>query len=73
MNTYFRNTALILTIIGGLNWGLVGLFGFDLVAYIFGPMSILSRLVYVLVALSAITLAFAPACSLREVVQHKMR
>lgn len=73
MNTYFRNTALILTIIGGLNWGLIGLFGFDLVAYLFGPMTILSRLTYVLVGLSAVTLAFMPSCSLREVVQHKMR
>ncbi len=67
-----RTTALVLTIIGGINWGLVGLFSFDLVAFIFGPMSILSRIVYTLVALSAITLAFAPSCSLKESVQHKM-
>ena len=40
--------------IGGLNWGLVGLFNFDLVATIFGPMSFLTRLVYTLVGLSAI-------------------
>lgn len=73
MNSYFRNTALILTIIGGLNWGLVGLFGFDLVAYLFGPMTMLSRIVYTLVGLSAITLAFMPSCSLREVVRHKMQ
>ncbi len=46
--------ALLLIVIGGLNWGLVGLFGFNLVAAIFGPMSILSRVVYVLVGLSAI-------------------
>jgi hypothetical protein len=46
--------ALILIIVGGLNWGLVGLFGFDLVAAIFGPMSILARVVYVLVGLSAV-------------------
>ncbi len=72
MNNWMRNTALVLTIIGGLNWGLVGLFGFDLVAFLFGPMSILSRIVYTLVALSAITLAFSPSCSLRESVQHKM-
>lgn len=48
--------ALILVIIGGLNWGLVGLFGFDLVAYLFGAMSVLTRVVYVLVALGAIVL-----------------
>jgi uncharacterized membrane protein YuzA (DUF378 family) len=43
--------ALMLLIVGGLNWGLVGLFKFDLVATIFGEMSILARLVYVAVAL----------------------
>ena len=45
--------TLILVIVGGLNWGLVGLFGFDLVAAIFGAGSMLSRLVYILVGLSA--------------------
>ena len=40
--------------IGGLNWGLVGIFNFDLVAAIFGEMSVLSRLVYSLVGLAAI-------------------
>ena len=46
--------ALILLIVGGLNWGLVGLFDFDLVAALFGEMSALSRVVYILVGLSAI-------------------
>ena len=46
--------ALVLVIVGGLNWGLVGLFGFDLVAKIFGAMSILSRIVYSLVGLAAV-------------------
>lgn len=45
--------ALVLTIVGGLNWGLVGLFKFDLVATIFGEMSAVSRVVYVLVGLAA--------------------
>lgn len=45
--------TLVLVIVGGLNWGLVGLFGFDLVAAIFGAGSALSRIVYVLVGLSA--------------------
>jgi hypothetical protein len=40
--------------VGGLNWGLVGLFGFDLVAALFGEMSILSRIVYTLVGASAL-------------------
>ena len=46
--------TLILVIVGGLNWGLVGAFDFDLVAAIFGDGSALSRLVYVLVGLSAL-------------------
>jgi uncharacterized membrane protein YuzA (DUF378 family) len=46
--------AAILLIIGGLNWGLVGLFSFDLVAALFGTMTWLSRLVYLLVGVSAI-------------------
>ncbi len=47
--------ALILTIVGGLNWGCVGLFRFDLVAYLFGGQTAtVSRVVYTLVGLSAI-------------------
>lgn len=49
--------ALVLLIVGGLNWGLVGLFNFDLVAMLFGTMSMLSRLVYSLVGLSAVYIA----------------
>ena len=39
-------TALTLTIIGAINWGLIGFFRFDLVAFLFGDMSWLSRVVY---------------------------
>jgi uncharacterized membrane protein YuzA (DUF378 family) len=46
--------ALILLVIGGLNWLLVGLFSFDLVAAIFGSMSVVARIVYVIVGLCAI-------------------
>ena len=47
--------ALSLLIIGGLNWGSVGLFGFDLVAWLFGGQgAVLSRIVYVAVALAAL-------------------
>lgn len=46
--------TLILIIIGGVNWGLVGLADFDLVAAIFGEDSALARAVYVLVGLSAV-------------------
>lgn len=51
--------AYILVIIGALNWGLVGFFGLDLVAKLFGDMSVLSRTVYALVGLSAIVLLIA--------------
>ncbi|WP_427914471.1 DUF378 domain-containing protein [Ramlibacter sp. MMS24-I3-19] len=46
--------ALILLIVGGLNWGLVGLFGIDVVASIFGPGSTLSRIIYIAVGVAAI-------------------
>lgn len=46
----------LLTIIGALNWGLVGLLNFDLVAAIFGKKSIVSRLVYTLVGLAGVYL-----------------
>lgn len=49
--------ALVLVVVGGLNWGLVGALSFDLVAFIFGDMSVLSRIVYALVGLAAIYLA----------------
>jgi uncharacterized membrane protein YuzA (DUF378 family) len=53
--------AFILLVVGGINWGLVGFFGFDLVAFIFGSMSFVSRVVYALVGLSAVYVAFLPA------------
>ena len=47
--------ALTLLIVGGINWGSVGLFQFDLVAFLFGGQSgIVSRIVYVIVALAAL-------------------
>ena len=46
--------ALILIIIGAVNWGLIGFFKFDLVSAIFGEMSVLSRIVYVLVGISGL-------------------
>jgi uncharacterized membrane protein YuzA (DUF378 family) len=49
--------ALVLVIVGGLNWGLVGALNFDLVATLLGHMSMLSRAVYILVGLSAIYVA----------------
>ena len=47
--------ALILTIIGGINWGSIGVFGFDFVAFLFGgPTTAFSRIVYALVGISAL-------------------
>jgi len=46
--------VLILVVVGGLNWGLVGILGVDLVAAIFGAMTMLTRIVYSLVGLAAL-------------------
>lgn len=46
--------ALVLLIVGGINWGLVGLFNFDAVAAIFGSMQSVSRVIYILVGLAAL-------------------
>lgn len=54
---FLKYTAYVLVIIGALNWGLIGLFGFDLVAAIFGDMTVLSRIIYSLVGVSAIITA----------------
>ena len=48
------NIALTLVIIGALNWLLIGLFNFDLVAALFGNMSVLSRIIYSLVGVSGL-------------------
>ncbi len=50
--------AYVLVIIGGLNWGLIGLFKFNLVDEIFGVESALSRVIYILVGLSAVYLIY---------------
>ncbi|MCK9569268.1 DUF378 domain-containing protein [Candidatus Pacearchaeota archaeon] len=58
MKKVLDGIALVLVIVGGLNWGLVGLFdGLDLVAALFGVGSILANIIYVLVGLSALWLA----------------
>ena len=46
--------ALVLIIIGAVNWGLIGFFKFDLVAAIFGQLSVLSRIIYALVGISGL-------------------
>lgn len=46
---WFDNTALAIVIIGAVNWLLIGIFRFDLVAFLFGNMSWLSRIIYTIV------------------------
>ncbi len=52
---FLDRIALVLLIVGGINWGLVGIFGFDLVAYLFGgSAAIMSRIIYTVVAICAV-------------------
>ena len=53
MNTLYKAT-LVLAIVGCINWGLVGLFNFNLVEYLFGDGALLTRIVYVLVLASGL-------------------
>ena len=52
---FWDKTALLLTIIGGLNWGLVGAFDFNLVQFIFAFAPIVASIVYILVGLPLVT------------------
>ena len=49
-----QKACLVITIIGAINWGLIGLLDFDLVAFLFGEMSMLSRVVYTLVGITGL-------------------
>ncbi|SDB88521.1 DUF378 domain-containing protein [Shouchella lonarensis] len=66
----FQKTALVLIIIGALNWGLIGFFRFDLVAFLFGGQAaVFSRLIYALVGLSglyAISILMRPQVAFDE-------
>lgn len=53
---FLDNISLTLVIIGALNWLLIGVFRFDLVAFLFGNMTLLSRIVYILVGLCGLYL-----------------
>ena len=57
--------ALVLAVIGAINWGLVGLFQFDLVAAIFGQATAISRIIYVLVALGGVYVLLVTGTRLR--------
>ena len=54
MMSTIDNIALTLVIIGAINWGLIGLFNFNLVDAIFGSMSLISRIIYTLVGISGL-------------------
>jgi len=54
MNMIVDRVALLLAIIGGLNWGSIGIFNFNLVSFAFGEQTALSRVVYTLVGLAAL-------------------
>ena len=51
---FLKNLSYILLLIGAINWGLVGLFNFDLVAFLFGNMTFWTRTIYILVGISAL-------------------
>lgn len=66
-----RNIAVALVVIGGINWGLVGFFQFNLVAAIFGgDAAVPSRTIYILVGLSAIYLGFTYPWSQKSIRQE---
>ncbi len=57
MNSKFWDYVLLtLVIVGAVNWGLIGFFQFDLVAFLFGSMSWLSRIIYALVGIAGLYL-----------------
>jgi len=58
--------TLILAIVGAINWGLVGLFNINLITIIFGEMSNISRIIYVIIGLSAIYLLFNIKCLIKS-------
>lgn len=56
MNKGLDYTALVISIIGAVNWGLIGFFRFDLVAFLFGEMTLLSRIIYAVVGICGLYL-----------------
>ena len=72
---YMDTIALILIIIGAINWGSIGLFGFDLVGAIFGGQgALLSRIIFAVVGLAglwAVTFLFRDRTEVREAHMHK--
>ena len=50
---WFSKTIMILVIVGGINWGLVGAFKFDAIVFLFGQMTALTRIIYIFIGLAA--------------------
>ena len=62
-----RYTAYAIVLIGAINWGLIGIFGFNLVSLIFGDMTLLARIIYSLVGISAVaTMFLQPNCDMHN-------
>ncbi len=68
--TFVDWIAMVLVIIGGLNWGAIGISGFDMIAAVFGDMTIASRFIYVLIGIAAVYLAAILVNLVRYVRQH---
>lgn len=49
-------TALVITVIGAINWGLIGFFRFNLVAFLFGDMTLITRIIYAVVGIAGLYL-----------------
>ncbi|RJQ28037.1 DUF378 domain-containing protein [Candidatus Parcubacteria bacterium] len=69
------NTAdwifLIILVIGGLNWGLIGLFNFDLVAFLFGVDTLLTNIIYIIVGISALYVLFSLLAKTAQVPKER--
>ena len=62
-----RYTAYALVLIGAINWGLIGIFGLNLVSLIFGDMTLIARIIYSLVGISAVaTMFLQPNCDMHN-------
>jgi uncharacterized membrane protein YuzA (DUF378 family) len=61
-----HNVCWVLVLVGALNWGLVGLFNFNLVTTLLGAWPMVVRVVYVLVGISAVCMLFCNKCCLKD-------
>jgi uncharacterized membrane protein YuzA (DUF378 family) len=69
-NTMY-SLAVMLVIAGGINWGLTGLFHFDVIAFIFGPMTIITRLIYSLIGVSSFYVLYTNA-TIRDIAEPRL-